>query len=41
VILRAVEQLETAIPRDTEVEVGSMPAAAADVIEAVRRYAPA
>lgn len=39
VILRAVEQLEAAIPRDTEVEIGSVPAYADDVIEALRRYA--
>ena len=39
VILRAVEQLEAAIPRDAEVEVGSTPAYADDVLEGLRRYA--
>lgn len=38
-ILRAVTELERALPIDAEVQVGTMPAYADDVLEALRRYA--
>lgn len=40
-ILRAIEQLEAAIPRDAELLLGKMPAYADDVLTGLRRYARA
>ena len=38
-IIRAVEALELALPRDAEVMVGDMPAYADDVVQGLRGYA--